>query len=235
MSRLTWADRDYQAGADHAVAYIHNGAIEVWNGLVTVTEKPTDIRQKVRYRDGVRSLNYRAEDSFSASIECFTYPEVILGARTVFDLSYRINKLKGYEIHLVYNAIARTPGKAYRQMNDPDTFTLDISTKPSIMPFSTAPGAHIVIDSVTVYPPVLDAFEAVLYGDDTTEPKFPSPDEVASIFDINALFQVVDNGDGTATIIAPDDIFDWLNDTQAIADWPYVKTIDPDTVEIRNW
>lgn len=235
MSRLTWEDRDYQDGVDRAAVYIHGGNVNVWNGLITVTEKPSDIRQKIRYVDGVRTLNYRAEDSYASSVECFTYPDVMLGARTVFDLTYRIKTLKGYQIHLVYNAIARSPGKGYRKENDPGTFTLDISTKPRAMPLLRSPSAHIVIDTAQAYPPVVDLFEDLIYGNDDDSPRFPDPDELIPLFDVNALFQVVDNGDGTATISAPDEVFDWLSDTQAIANWPYVNPVDANTVRIRNF
>jgi hypothetical protein len=234
MSRLTWEERDYHTGADRGALYFHNGEVTVWNGLITVTESPSDIFEKVRYRDGVRVLNRRAEDSFSATVECFTYPDAVLRARSVFDMTYRVRTMKGYQIHLVYNAMARFPGGEYKQI-EPSTFTLDIATRPRPMPMSRAPSSHIVIDSATAYPPALAELERILYGDDIHEAKFPDPDSIASIFDINSLFHVVDNGDGTATISAPDEVFEWLNETQAIVDWPYVNGVDSDTVRIRNF
>lgn len=234
MSRLTWMERDYQTGADRGVLYFHTGEVEVWNGLITVTEKPTDIFERVRYRDGVRFMNRRAEDSFSATIDCFTYPDAVLRPQSVFDMTYRVQTMKGHEIHLVYNAMARVPGGKYSQ-NEPSSFSLDISTKPRPMPMMRAPSAHLVIDTSTAYPPVVAEFENRLYGTDLQGPGVPTPDDIASIFDVNALFQVVDNGDGTATITAPDEVFEWLSTTQAIVDWPYVNNVDADTVRIRNW
>lgn len=234
MSRLTWAERDYQSGSDRGVLYFHAGEVEVWNGLITVTEKPTDIYERVRYRDGVRFLNRRAEDSFSATIECFTYPDAVLRAQSVFDMTYRVRTAKGYEIHVVYNAIARAPGGKYTQ-NDASTFSFDISTRPMPMPLLRKPSAHLIIDTAAAYPPAVGEFEKLLYGDDHSEPRLPRPDEITSIFDVNALFQVVDNGDGTATISAPDEVFAWISETYAIANWPYVNEVDEDTVRIRNF
>lgn len=235
MSRLTWDDRQYYGGADRGVVYPRSGEVEVWNGLIAITEKPKDIRQRVRYRDGVRVLNARFEDSYFASINCFTYPDVVLGARTVFNMAYRVKKANGYEIHLIYNAIASIPGGAYKQHNEVSTFTLDISTKPEPMPMLRSPSAHLIVDTSAAYLPAVEIFENLLYGDALSEPRFPQPDEIAVMFDINALFKVIDNGDGTATISAPDEVFEWLSETQAIVDWPYVNSVSEDTVRLRNF
>lgn len=235
MSRLTWDDRNYDLGADRGVVYLHNGEVEVWNGLTAVTEKPSDIRTRVRYRDGVRSLNQRAEDSYSATVECYTYPDAILGARTAFDMSYRVRTGKGYEIHLVYNAIARSTGAAYKQQDDLTPFTIDILTKPRVMPLLRSPSAHVIVDASKAYPPAVAAVETILYGDDHDEPRFPNPEDLVPIFDVNALFKVVDNGDGTATLTAPDDVFEWLSATEADVDWPYVNRVSEDTLRIRSF
>lgn len=235
MTRLTWDDRQHYGGCDRGVVYFQNGEAAVWNGLTAVTEKPSDLRTRVRYRDGQKSVNQRVEDSFSATVECFTYPDTVLGARTVFNMSYRVQTLKGYEIHLVYNAIARVTGAAYQQEDQITPFTFDITTKPRPMPLERMPSAHLIIDTSTAFPGAVAEIEAVLYGSDVIQPRFPVPDDLVPIFDINAYFTVIDNGDGTATITAPDEIFEWLSETQAIADWPYVNSVDEETVRIRNF
>lgn len=235
MSRLTWDDRNYSSGADHAVVYPRNGEIVVWNGLTEVTEKPSDIRERVRYRDGVRSVNQRAEDSFAATVVCFTYPDAVSNPRSVFDMSYRVKTGKGYEIHLVYNAMARSTGGVYKQGDVLTPFTLDIFTRPRAMPLMRMPSAHVVLDASTAYPSAIVEVEKILYGDDHTDPRMPSPDDLVPIFDLNSYFQVVDNGDGTATLIAPDDIFEWLSATEAEVDWPYVNRVSDDTLRIRSF
>lgn len=235
MTRLTWDDRQNYGGCDRGVIYFHNSDVQVWNGITAVTEKPSDLRTRVRYRDGQKSLNKRAEDSFAATVECFTYPDAVLGPRTVFDMSYRVNTAKGYEIHLVYNAIARVTGGAYKQENEVTPFTIDITTKPRAMPLLRLPSAHLVIEASKAFPGAVAEVESTLYGGDETEPRFPTPEELVPIFDLNAYFTVIDNGDGTATITAPDEIFEWLSETQAIADWPYVNPVDEDTVRIRSF
>jgi hypothetical protein len=103
------------------------------------------------------------------------------------------------------------------------------------MPLLRSPSAHIIISTATAFPPAVTAVENVLYGDDNEDARFPDPEELVPIFDVNALFTVVDNGDGTATISAPDEVFTWLNDSQGVADWPYVNYVDEETVRIRNF
>lgn len=234
MTRLTWSDRDYYAGVDRGAIYFRGGEVEVWNGLIKVDEAPTDIRERVRYRDGRRTVNQRAEDAFAASVDCFSYPERLNAYGVVFDMSYRVKKSTGYEIHLVYNAMPRISGVKYAQ-RESSPLTVDLVTKPRAMPLLRAPSAHVIIDTELAYPPVVVEFEKLLYGEEHTNPRFPNPEELVDIFDVNALFQVVDNGDGTATISAPDEVFDWLTSTHAIVDWPYVNNVDSDTVRIRNW
>lgn len=238
MSRLTWTERKYHSGVDRGVVYSRDGSVETWNGLISVAEKPTDIRERVRYRDGVRSINHRSEDSFAATIECFTYPlslfSTVPRTRPGFDMSYRTKTESGYEIHLIYNAVPRINGVTYKQ-NEHTPLTIDISTRPMMMPLSRAPSAHLIINTSTVYPGVLVEFEQVLYGGDDSDPRMPLPDDLISLFDVNALFRVIDNGDGTATLIAPDEVFEWFNATQGQVDWPYVNRVAPDTVRIRNF
>lgn len=57
--------------------------------------------------------------------------------------------------------------------------------------------SHFIIDTEVAYPETIVAFEKVLYGDDETEARLPSPLEVFDIFEANARFRVIDNGDGT--------------------------------------
>ena len=234
MSRLTWTERKHYGGVDRGAVYSRSGSVEAWNGLISVTEKPSDIRERVRYRDGKKTLNQRVSDSFSATVECWTYPPLLSSNRVTFDLSYRTQTSTGYEIHLVYNAMAHITGTQYNQ-GEASPLTFDIWTRPRPMPLERMPSAHLVIDSSEAHAPVIAAVEDLLYGDSDSEPRFPTPDELIPLFDINALFKVIDNGDGTATLDAPDWVFEWFNSYEGQADWPYVNVVTEDTVRLRNF
>lgn len=234
MSRLTWTERKHYGGVDHGVVYSRNGSVETWNGLISVTEKPSDIRERIRHRDGQKTINQRVSDSFSATVECWTYPQLLSNRRAIFDFSYRTQTSSGYEIHLVYNALANITGTQYAQ-DEASPLSFDIWTRARAMPLERMPSAHLIIDSSDAFPGAVAAFENVLYGDVDVAPRFPEPEELITIFDLNSLFQVVDNGDGTATLIAPDEVFEWFNAYEGRADWPYVNQVTPDTVRLRNF
>lgn len=235
MTTLTWNERKHYVGVDHGVVYSKTGSVAVWNGLMSVVEKPTDIRERVRYRDGRRFVNHRKEDSFAATVECLTYPEGLLSSRSTFDMSYRVKTSSGYEIHLVYNALAYASSKTYAQ-NEVTPFTFDISTKPMLMPMNHAPSAHLIIDSVQTSSDALSALEKILYGEEYSDPRMPLAEELVDVFDVNALFKVIDNGDGTFTLEAPDEVFKWLGDTLFEVDWPRPPVfIDENTYVIQNW
>lgn len=89
----------------------------------------------------------------------------------------------GYLIHLVYNATASVSSRDYESVNEsPDAieFSWDFQTSPVPVP-GFKPSAHIIIDSTKTKPEKLKALEDKLYGNDTTEPTLPSPEEVFTI------------------------------------------------------
>lgn len=234
MSRLTWEQKDYSAGVDRGALYFADGEVVPWNGLISVDENTGELNSSVRYLDGRRIVNRLTDDAFTASVDCYTYPERLDRHRGIFDMSYRSAKGSGHEIHLIYNALARV-GKAKYVYNAASSLQLDIATRPRPMPLLRAPSAHVIVDTSLAYPPIVDALEDILYGTADVAPRLPNPEELAELFDVNALFQVVDNGDGTATLTAPEEVFHWLSETHARVDWPYVNQVDEDTVRLRNF
>jgi hypothetical protein len=201
-------ERFYETGVDHGVLYIPDVSGEyatgvAWNGLTSVTETPSGAEPTAQYADNIKYLNLFSAEEFGCTIEAFTYPDefaqfdglatpepgVTLGQqpRKTFGLSYRTrigNDLEGdahgYKIHLVYGCQASPSEKAYNTINDsPEaiTFSWEVSTTPAPVTGHN-PTSLIVIDSRTVDPTDLAAFELVLYGDVATTASLPTPDEV---------------------------------------------------------
>lgn len=137
--------------------------------------------------------------------ECDGTAEVVPGvlisqqARKSFGFSYRTRIGNdtdgddyGYKLHLVYNAKANPSEKSRSTVNDsPEATTLswEFNTIPTVVkainpatnkPFR--PTAHIVLNSTTIDPEKLAAFEDILYGTENTDGKLPSPDEVFEYF-----------------------------------------------------
>ena len=183
-----------------------------WNGLTAVTESPSGAESNKQYADNTVYLNLKSAEEFGGTIEAFTYPDefaqcngeleaapgVRLGQqrRKSFGLSYRTLKGNdtegldfGYKIHLVYGADAAPSERAYGTVNDsPEATGLswELTTTPvsvgEIDGVEYAPTASLTIDSTDVDAADLAALEAILYGDETLEPRLPMPAEVIELF-----------------------------------------------------
>ena len=205
-------DRFYETGVDRGVLYIpdETGVYDTgvaWNGLTSVTETPSGAEPTAQYADNIKYLNIFSAEEFACTIEAFTYPDefnqfdgtaqphpgVTLGQqpRKTFGLSYRTrigNDLEGddhgYKIHLVYGCQASPSEKAYNTVNDtPEaiTFSWEVATTPAPVT-AYKPTSLIVIDSRTVVPADLTAFELIIYGDTAVVPSLPTPDAVIAAF-----------------------------------------------------
>lgn len=234
MAKLEWDGRSYEMGVDLGVFYPHDGPAEAWNGLVSVSENPVAIEGRVRYRDGVKVGSSRREDSFSANVVTFSYPlSFLTPARVPFGMSYRVKNEKSYRIHLVYNALAHMTDRSYGQ-NDSTPFAFDISTTP-VAVLDAAPAAHLVVDAEFAPAATLAEFESVIYGSETRTARLPTAQEVVDMFDLHAIFRIIDNGDGTFTIDGPDEAITWLDGTTFSLSWPQIVFIDEETYRIRSW
>ena len=146
-------------------------------------------------------------EKFEASVEAFMYPtefEACDGSaslaegvlisqqdRTPFGLAYKTligndteSLSYGYKIHLIYGALAAPSEKSRDTVNDsPEaiTFSWEIKTTP-VSVTGMKPTAKVTIDSTTVDPLKLAAFEKIIYGDVATPARLPLPDEVKTLF-----------------------------------------------------
>lgn len=78
------------------------------------------------------------------------------------------------------------------------------------------------------YPATVQAFEDVLYGTDSYSSRLPGPDEVLEIFEEHSILRVIDDGDGTYTVIGPDEAITMLDSTTYEINWPSAVWIDSD-------
>lgn len=197
MSRLVWddvGDRLYETGVRNGVLYLKDsyGAYPegvAWNGLTSITEKPSGADVTKIYADDTKYLNLTAAEEFGATIEAYTYPEafsecdgsseladgVIVGqqSRKAFGLCYRTvlgndidGESHGYKLHLIYGATASPSEKQYQSINDsPEaiTFSWDVETVP-VKVTGFKPTSIITIDSTKCNATKLAALEAKLYG-----------------------------------------------------------------------
>lgn len=232
MTRLTWDSQDYETGIDRGVFFSTKGGTEAWSGLVSVQETTNELYNQTSYQDGIKYVNRRSVDSFSATIEAYTYPDALL-QRGEFGCSYRVRVGEGYNTHLVYNAIARMKDRVYAQ-SDTEPFGFDISTRPSPI-YGAKPSAHLIVDSNKAYPSAVAEFENILYGSDDYEAHLPSPEELLNIFEVNSILRIIDNGDGTWTAIGPDDVIQMLDPMTFQINWPSAVMIDAVSYKISSF
>ncbi len=180
-----------------------------WNGLIGVTKSPSGAEATPLWANNRKYANLISAEEFGGTIEAYTYPdefaacngekEIAVGVRvgqqkrTPFGFSYRTmigndtegTKL-GYKITLVYGATASPSEEADTTVNDsPEAKTMswEFTTTPIDVP-GCDPSATITIDSRTVDPDKLAAFELILYGSGETDARLPLPEEVITMLGV---------------------------------------------------
>ncbi len=210
MTRMIWdapGERTFQTGVDRGVLYVEATDGVPWNGLVSVNEEPVGGSPKAFYVDGVKYLNQAGPEEFEATLEAYTYPlefEICDGtsfdangvgygqqARSSFGLSYRSkvgNDIEGpdfgYQIHMVYNALATPSTKAHGTLSDTldaTTFSWKMSTTPIRIP-GLRPTSHIFFDTRRVVRGAIERLEDWLYGNTGSDPFLPSATQLNELF-----------------------------------------------------
>ena len=204
-------EHTFETGVRNGVLYLKDadGAYNTgvaWNGLTSVSESPEGAEATDLYADDVKYLTLMSAENFKATIEAYTYPPefeecdgsasiatgVVIGQQTrkPFGLCYRTaigndtdGNEHGYKLHIVYGCQASPSEKQYSTINDsPEaiTFSWEVNTTP-VNVTGKKPTATLIIDSTKADKAKLTALEAILYGAESTEPRLPLPDEIATL------------------------------------------------------
>ena len=204
-------DHTFETGVRNGVLYLKDaqGAYNTgvaWNGLTSVSESPEGAEATDLYADDIKYLTLMSAENFKATIEAYTYPVefeecdgsatiangVVIGqqSRKPFGLCYRTaigndtdGNEHGYKLHIVYGCQASPSEKQYSTINDsPEaiTFSWEVNTTP-VNVTGKKPTATLIIDSTKADKAKLTALEAILYGSESTEPRLPLPDEIATL------------------------------------------------------
>lgn len=150
----------------------------------------------------------------------------------------------GYKIHFVYNASAspsETSNVTLSENISPITFNWDLTTTPTEVA-EKRPSAHLIVDSRTTADYILAAIEEFIYGTDIFDPRMPSPADLARIFAETqppiivdpvdptepqpTELTLIDNGDGTFSIVAPSNILNTPDQFTFEVDSPLVAVQD---------
>ena len=227
MTRLEWdnvGERFFEVGVDRCVLYIPGGIGVPWSGVIGITES-SDESSTAYFLDGVKYMDVEKFDTFRGSIKAFTYPdefEQFIGTaeesglliteqpHKPFHLSYRTKvgndvdgTNHGYQIHILWNVLA-VPETISRQSLgesvDPVELAWSITAQPDPL-VGARPTAHLVLDSEELAPGLLSYFEDMLYGTVSTDPYVTGLQDIVDLLTLS----IVDNGDGTWTIIKTSD------------------------------
>jgi hypothetical protein len=233
----------YESGVDRGVLFVNGQAGVPWIGLTSVQESPSGGEPKAYYLDGVKYLNVPSAEEFEATLTAFTYPDefaecdgshqsrtglfVTGQRRKSFGLTYRttigndLDDDHAHKIHIVYNAMVSPTSRSLKTRTDSsslDDFSWKITACPPPI-VGYFPTAHFIVDTRFTDASVVELVENALYGTDTDDPYLPTVDQLFGFFDTISGLVVVDNGDGTWTATAPNDI---------------IRMIDDDTFEITS-
>lgn len=204
-------EHTFETGVRNGVLYLKGveGTYDTgvaWNGLTSVSESPEGAEATDLYADDIKYLTLMSAENFKATIEAYTYPVefeecdgsatiangVVIGqqSRKPFGLCYRTaigndtdGNEHGYKLHIVYGCQASPSEKQYSTINDsPEaiTFSWEVNTTP-VNVTGKKPTATLIIDSTKADKAKLTALEAILYGSESTEPRLPLPDEIATL------------------------------------------------------
>ena len=216
---LVWdqeGTRFYETGVEKGVLWVWDPTLNnnaggwkdgvAWNGLTSVSEKPSGAEATALYADDIKYLNLLSNEEFAATIEAYTYPDefaecdgsaslttgLVIGQqkRQKFCFCYQ-TKIgndtdgtdKGYKIHIVYNCLAAPSEKGYSTINDsPEaiTFSWEITTTP-IDVTGYKPTALVTIDSTKLTSAQKTAVEGALYGSATNNSTLKTPAQLLSL------------------------------------------------------
>lgn len=232
MAKLQWGaddQRRYEMGVSHGVLYLRGQKGVAWNGLTSVSERPTGADPVDLWADNSKYASFRAVEEFEATIEAYQYPTefeecdggrrfsegawVRQQRRKPFDFSFRTEVLnasnspynKGYKLHLIWNATASPSERQYETVNDsPDamTYSWELSTVPTEI-IGRHPTSHMIIDSTRVDRLKLEAIEKILYGTATEDARMPDAEEVLTILQLMDIHRAMIN------ILSADRLWIW--------------------------
>lgn len=262
MTVLQWdqiGDRVFESGVDRGVLYFPEGGGVAWNGIISVSESPNATVRPV-YFDGVKSDDIVTPGDWAGTLNAYTYPEEFLRFEGVledqsgfwvadqpnltFGLSYRtkvgddvLGLDLGYKIHLLYNLTAIPSAKAYATLTvdpTPINFSWSLSSIPENID-GYRPTAHVIIDSRTMDPYLLQDVEDLLYGDEDGVPTLPPLKGFhAFVRNWNRLI-ITDNLDGTWTAESrTDGYITMLSDTEFEITTDSAEYLDAVTYEISS-
>jgi len=250
MTKIQWdlvGEHYYEGALDRGVFYDHEGKGVGWNGLIGFEENDNNTSEEIFF-DAIKINDIVTIGAFGGTLTAFTYPEEFNQALGLFQdekglfithqpqyrfgLSYRTkvgNDIEGldyaYKIHLLYNltAIADNVSRQTLTLEESATeFAWNITGIPDEL-FGRRPTCHIIIDTRSMDPWLVEDIEDIIYGDEDSDPRLPDLDGFLTFIRKWQRLIITDNGDGTWTA-------DSINDADIVMTTPTEFLITADNV-----
>lgn len=190
------------------------GRAIAWNGVTGVDEAGNG-SSSVNYLDGKIFLAETDATDYSGKLTAYFWPDefsACIGMPQIadgliidnqkpkrFGLSYRTligsgtrGDMFGYQIHLIYQAMASINGISRKTVNNspaPMEFGFDLVATP-VKLTGFRPSAHYIIDTRRLDPDTIAELEAILYGDDETAGRLPDPSELYDLLHFGSTIAV---------------------------------------------
>lgn len=261
MARIAWdqvGTRFYEAGVDRGVLDV-NDVVVPWSGLTSVTDRPDKGTPNPYYIDGFKYSDEGLAEEFSGNVSALTYPdefEACMGSETEgnglyieqqprakFNLSYRTmigsdttDSPTHYKIHFLYGVRASPSVKGYESLSDdadPTAFSWDVTTLYSRVA-DRRPFSHLILDSRKTDPQRLSDLEDILYGTASTDPRFPSAQEVVFWFGPEAWVSAWTGTTDASTSTLVDGMTEELLRTNLAQNPKFVTTVNTEATPIAR-
>lgn len=203
-------ERYFHHGIDRGVLYIGGNDPVPWNGITNFDESGNG-DSSFYYIDGRVYLADVDATDFAGRLSAYAWPNEfseVLGMPEIasglyvdnqkpkqFGFSYRTligsglsGDVFGYQIHLVYKAMATIAGRSRKTLNasaSPMEFNFDLTCTPVALP-GYRPSSHYIIDTRNLSPLVVAELELILYGDATHDARLPDPEELYDLLNFGS-------------------------------------------------
>ena len=212
-------DKMYKVGVEQGAMYLQkpDGTYDsgvAWSGLTKVNLSPSGAEPTKLYANNKVYMVIMSKEELSMNISAYTYPdefEVCQGKVDItpgFSAGQQQRKpfgfvhksligspdegpSKGYELHLVYGALASPVEEEHATINEtiePPEMSWDCATTPVDVPGFVAT-SYLKFNSLNFDSTKLKELEAILYGSETEAPRLPLPTELIDKFGLKEIPQ----------------------------------------------
>lgn len=194
-------DARYENGVSHGAIYLADGSVYLWPGLTSLRESSSSSLSETYYDGSLINLEQQPYE-YSAEVTSYTYPEILDEPGTAFNFTYQtqlnVNGVDHPQIHLIYNAVAfqqQSPNATDEELISLVDFTWGVFATPEHVGGYDYT-SHFIVDSSELSELEFSMIKDLLYGSDTADPIFPTPEEILEFLRL-FMVTITDHGDGT--------------------------------------